>query len=88
MAARARALILAAAALAGGCATTRPELRTVAIEVPVPCTVAMPARPDMPTERLEVGGPLQAAAAAAFAEIDRREAYERQLVAALEECRR
>jgi len=35
-----------------------------------------------------VGGPLQAAAAAAFAEIDRREAYERQLVAALEECRR
>ena len=87
MAARALALILAAG-LVGGCATNRPELRTVAVEVPVPCTVAMPARPDMPTERLEVGAPLQAAAAAALAEIDRREAYERQLVAALEECRR
>jgi hypothetical protein len=88
MAARSRALILLAAVLATGCATTRPELRTVAVEVPVPCRVALPERPVMPTEQLTPGVPLQTAAAAALAEIDRREDYERRLLAALEECRR
>jgi hypothetical protein len=87
MAARALALILLAV-LAGGCATTRPELRRVAVEVPVPCRAATPERPTMPTEQLAPGVALQAFAAAAAAEIDRREDYERGLLAALEECRR
>ncbi len=86
MVARALALI-AAAALAAGCSATRPQLRTVAVEVPVPCRAALPERPLMPTEALSPGVLLADFAAAAAAEIDRREAYEMLLRASLEACR-
>lgn len=71
------------AMLATGCAT-----RTQAVSVPVPvkCTVATPARPDMPTETLRPGATLHQFVKSAIAEILRREAYELELVAALSKC--
>ena len=67
-----------------GCGTAR----TVQVRVPVPvaCQEAMPARPEMPTEALAVGAPPFVLLRAALAEIDRREAFEVQLVAALRAC--
>ncbi|MBX3603172.1 MAG: hypothetical protein KF863_21335 [Rubrivivax sp.] len=83
------AAALAAAVLLSGCETrTRVQLQTVSVEVPVPCRAALPDRPVMPTESLAPGVPLDTFAAAAAAEMERREGYEQQLLAALEECRR
>lgn len=72
-----------AALLLAGC-TTAPE--AVRIAVPVPCRVALPARPAMPTENLTPDASLDDFVAAAAAEIERREGYELQLRAALEVC--
>lgn len=78
------------AALAGCAATPAPEpvieVRTVNVAVPVPCTAPMPARPDMPTDTLRPGAPLDDVIAAALAEIDLREGYEGELRAALRGC--
>ena len=83
---RAGAFQLAAltqAAMLTGCASA-PE--AVRIAVPVPCRVAVPQRPHMPTEALAPDVALDDFVAAAAAEIERREGYELQLRAALEAC--
>lgn len=78
------------AALTGCAATPAPdpviEVRTVNVAVPVSCTAPMPARPDMPTDTLRPGAPLDDVIAAALAEIDLREGYEGELRAALRGC--
>ena len=48
----------------------------------------MPAKPVMPTDALVPPVSLDAFAAAAMAEIERREGFEVELVAALEACRK
>lgn len=70
-----------------GCAA-RPALRVqqVNVPVPVPCQQTVPVRPVMPTESLNPGVTLDAFAAAAIAEIERREGYEGELRAALTAC--
>lgn len=88
MAARAAGAVAALVLVAGCAAPPRVELQTVAVEVPVPCRVAVPERPVMPTEALAPGVPLDSLVAAALAEIERREAYELLLRAALEACRK
>lgn len=82
-----RCLILLPLVLAG-CVTAPPvELQKINIAVPVPCQVAEPERPVMPTEALAPGVTPFVLLRASLAEIDRREAYEGQLVAALASCR-
>lgn len=76
-------LIVGAALVAAGCATKQGPWR---IAVPVPCRVALPQRPQMPTEALTPDAALDDFVAAAAAEIERREGYELQLRAALESC--
>lgn len=80
-------VVLALLAL-GGCAGTPPvELQKINIAVPVPCQVATPERPAMPTEALAPGAAPFVLLRASLAEIDRREAYEGQLAAALASCK-
>ncbi|AVS80906.1 hypothetical protein C8246_05730 [Paracidovorax avenae] len=83
-----RAAVLVLAALLAGCAGA-PRLETVEVRVPVPveCREPVPARPAMPTEALRPGVTVDDFARAAMAEIERREGYEGQMIAALEACR-
>ncbi len=83
-----RAAVLILAALLAGCAGA-PRVETVEVRVPVPveCREPVPARPAMPTEALRPGVTVDDFARAAMAELERREGYEGQLVAALEACR-
>ena len=76
------------AALLAGCAASPPPVRVeqVRVPVPVPCRVSEPARPLMPTQALAPDASLDAFAAAAIAEIERREGYEGELRAALAAC--
>lgn len=76
------------AALLAGCAASPPAVRVqqVRVPVPVPCRVSEPPRPLMPTEALALDAGLDAFAAAAIAEIERREGYEGELRAALAAC--
>lgn len=80
--------VTVAAALLTGCASSPPPVRVqqVRVPVPVPCRVTEPARPLMPTEALALDAGLDAFAAAAIAEIERREGYEGELRAALAAC--
>ena len=64
-----------------GCAS-EPKPATIT----VPCRVAMPARPPMPTEGLTPDAALDAFVQAAAAEIERREGYEQELRAAIGAC--
>jgi len=71
-----------------GCAgAPRVEVQRVSVPVPVECREPVPSRPVMPTEALRPGASLDDFARAAMAEIERREGYEGQLLAALEACR-
>ncbi len=77
----------ALAALLSGCAApSAPRVQQVNVPVPVPCRESEPPRPVMPTEALDADVTLDAFAAAAIAEIERREGYEGQLRAALAAC--
>lgn len=77
----------ALAALLSGCAApSAPRVQQVNVPVPVPCRESEPPRPAMPTEALAADVTLDAFAAAAIAEIERREGYEGQLRAALAAC--
>jgi len=81
--------ILAFCALLAGCGVQpRVEIRRVNIAIPVACQEDMPTRPVMPTEQLAPGVLIDVAARAAYAEIERREGYEGELRAALENCRK
>lgn len=82
---RAIALIAVCAVLAG-CGTVRTVQVRVPVPVPVPCLEAEPARPAMPTESLRPGAPPFVLLRAALAEIDRREAWSLELLAALRAC--
>ena len=75
-----------AALLAGCAAQSAPRVQQVNVPVPVPCRESEPPRPAMPTEALDADVTLDAFAAAAIAEIERREGYEGQLRAALAAC--
>ena len=81
------ALLLAVLALAGCAAAPRVEVQRVSVPVPVECREPVPARPVMPTEALRPGVSLDDFARAAMAEIERREGYEGELLAALGACR-
>ena len=75
------AVLFVSAVYLTGCTST-PQPRTITI----PCRVAMPARPIMPTEALPVDATLDAFVQAAAAEIERREGYEAELRAAIGAC--
>lgn len=80
--------LIAACALLAGCATKKhAETQRVNVPVPVECKEPVPARPVMPTEGLASTATLDQFAQAAMAEIERREGYEGELLAALESCR-
>lgn len=74
--------VLSTCALAA--CTSAPRIERIA--VPVPCHASIPPRPAMPTEALVPGAALDVFAAAAIAEIERREGYEGELRAALTAC--
>ena len=83
--------LIASIAMMTGCASQKMEapveVQKINIAVPVPCQVAAPERPVMPTDDLAPGVPPFVLLRASLAEINRREAYEGQLVAALASCR-
>lgn len=81
---------LVAALMLAGCGATAPrvEIQRVNIAVPVECKEQAPQRPVMPTETLQPGADLDQFTQAAMAEIERREGYEWQLMAALAICTR
>ena len=78
-----RAAAIAIAALLAGCQTAPRE--TVRY-IPTACVTSVPARPDMPTERLSSADALDKIMQAALTEIDVREAYEVDMRAALAGC--
>lgn len=78
-------LLAAAVAMLMACAAPGGS-QTVKIPVPVACQENEPTRPVMPTERLQPGATLDSFVQAATAEIERREGYETELVAALRAC--
>ncbi|ATH16515.1 hypothetical protein CHL79_26925 [Delftia acidovorans] len=82
--------VLASLLALAGCQTapTRVELQRVNVPVPVACDEPVPERPAMPTEQLRPGATVDQFTQAALAEIERREAYEIQLMAALMVCTR
>lgn len=81
--------LIATCALLAGCATrNHVEIQRVNVPVPVECKEPVPARPVMPTEGLATTATLDQFAQAAMAEIERREGYEGELLAALENCRK
>lgn len=77
-------LMAMCAAVLAGCGATR--TLKVSVPVPVACLEAEPARPVFPTEQLAPGAPPFVLLRAALAEIDRREGWETELVAALRAC--
>ena len=80
---RAIALIAVCAVLAG-CGATR--TLKVSVPVPVACNETVPQKPEWPTEQLAPGVPPFILLRAALAEIDRRDGWETELVAALRAC--
>lgn len=84
-----RMLIVALFVLLAGCESVpRVEIQRVNMAVPVECKETIPDRPVMPTEALRPGVTVDQFAQASMAEIERREGYEVQLVAALAICTR
>lgn len=79
-------LIAASALSACGTRGNNVEIQRVNVAVPVECQEPTPTRPVMPTEVLQPGADVDQFAQAAMAEIERREGYEVQLVAALAIC--
>ncbi len=84
------AIALIAACVLSACSTrgNYVEIQRVSVAVPVACLEPTPIRPVMPTEALQPGADVDEFAQAATAEIERREGYEEQLVAALTICTR
>jgi len=73
-------------ALTGCASAPRVEMQRVNVPVPIECREPVPDRPVMPTEAMAPGVLPFDLLRAALAEIDRREGYEVQLLAALENC--
>lgn len=78
------AALVACAGLVSSCGLA--PVQTVKVPIPVACNAAEPARPAMPTEALSAGVDLDRFAAAALAEIELREGYEGELLAAVRAC--
>lgn len=76
-------LIVLCGLLLAGCATTSHQVK---VPLPIECRVDEPARPAMPSEALRPGGDLDPFVAALLAEIEIREGYEGELLAALRTC--
>lgn len=76
--------LIAASALLVGCGSVKHV--QVKVPVPVACAEQAPERPAMPTDALQPGVAPWVLLRAALAEIDRREGFELQLVAALRAC--
>lgn len=71
-----------------GCAATRVSVPVpVKVVVPEKCRAEVPQRPVMPTEVLPLDAKPFDRVRAALAEIDFREGYEVELLAALQSCR-
>lgn len=71
-----------------GCAGhVEPEIRTVRVEVPVPCRAPEVAVPPWAASGLRKTDSLEVKVRALLAERRQRIGYERQLVAAVEACR-
>lgn len=82
-------LLIALLALAGcQMAPAHVELQRVNVPIPVACEEPIPDRPAMPTEQLKPGTNIDQFTKAAQAEIERREGYEIQLRAVIQNCRR
>lgn len=73
-----------------GCVTSPPVIdvkdRIVEIPIPVPCKIRPIDEPTLPVDRLKKEDPLDTKLASALAELERREAYEKELKAAIKEC--
>ena len=84
------AIILIAVCALSACGTrgNHSEVQRVNVAVPVECKEPIPGRPVMPTEALRPGATVDQFTQAVMAEIERREGYEAQLVAALTICTR
>jgi len=78
-------LALLSTTVLAGCNAT---MTTVKVPVPVECREEMPTRPAMPTDTLDPAATVDIQNRAMRAEIERRDGYEAELVAALENCRR
>lgn len=78
------AALVASAGLLAACGVA--PVQKVNVPIPVACDAAEPARPAMPTEALSAGVDLDRFAAAAMAEIELREGYEGEVLAALRAC--
>lgn len=76
--------LMAASALLVGCGSAK--YVQVRVPVPVACQEQVPQKPEMPTEALQPGVAPWVLLRAALAEIDRRDGFEVQLVAALRAC--
>lgn len=88
-------VLILALLLITGCATNPGATVPVNVAIPVKCATEVPQRPVMPTEVLRLPPPktdseklqqLFARTRAALAEIDFREGYEVELLAALKSC--
>lgn len=73
-----------------GCVTNPPIIdvkdRIVEIPVPVPCKIRPVDEPTLPVDKLKKEDALDTKLASALSEIERREAYEKELKAAIKEC--
>lgn len=80
---------LAAWLVMTGCSSAPPVVKfeQVKVAIPVSCQEPEPARPQMPTDQLPADVDVDTYVQAAEAEIERREGYEIQLVAALRNCK-
>jgi hypothetical protein len=83
-------LLLPSIVLLAGCTCNPPIIKTVdkIVQVPVMvrCGIVLPIRPTMPLDSTDVSEPLDTKLSKALAEIERRRAYEGELVAAIEGC--
>ena len=77
-------LMAMCAAVLAGCGATR--TLKVSVPVPVACNETVPQKPVWPTEGLAPGAPPFILLRAALAEIDRRDGWETELLAALMAC--
>ena len=77
-------LMAMCAAVLAGCGATR--TLKVSVPVPVACNETVPQKPEWPTQSLSPGAAPFVVMRAALAEIDRREGWETELVAALRAC--
>lgn len=83
-------LILSNVIWLAGCPATaptlKPEIVIQKVPVPVPCKITPPEKPVMPVDDLKKEAPLFDKVQAGLAELERREAYEKKLEAAIKEC--